>query len=89
MIDGKTINLNGREFLVPPAPLSCVRRYHEVFEGTAPITILIMAEIIHAALKRNYPDLTQDELENDYLNVANMKEAFNIVMNVSGAEAKK
>jgi hypothetical protein len=89
MIDGKTINLNGREFIVPAAPLSCVRRYHEVFEGTAPITILIMAEIIHAALTRNYPDLTQDELENDYLNVANMKEAFNIVMNVSGAEAKK
>jgi hypothetical protein len=89
MTDGKKIMLNGREFIVPPAPLSCVRRYHEVFEGTAPITILIMAEIIHAALKRNYPDLTQDELENEYLDVANMRETFNIVMNVSGAEAKK
>ena len=89
MTDGKKITLNGREFIVPPAPLSCVRRYHEVFEGAAPVTILIMAGIIHAALTRNYPDLTQDELENDYLNVANMKEVFNIVMNVSGAEPKK
>ena len=89
MTDGKKIKLNGREFIVPPAPLSCVRRYHAVFEGTAPVTILIMAEIIHAALKRNYPELTQDELENEYLDVANMRETFNIVMNVSGAEAKK
>ena len=89
MVDGKKITLNGREFIVPAAPLSCVRQYHEVFEGAAPVTILIMAEIIHAALKRNYPELTQDELENDYLDVANMRETFNIVMNVSGAEAKK
>ena len=89
MVDGKKITLNGREFLIPPASLSCVRRYHEVFEGTAPVTLLIMAEIIHAALKRNYPELTQEEVEDDYLDVANMRETFNIVMNVSGAEAKK
>ena len=89
MTDGKHITLNGREFIVPAAPLSCVRRHHDVFEGTAPVTLLIMAEIIHAALRRNYPELTQDELENEYLDVANMKEVFNIVMNVSGAEPKK
>ncbi len=89
MVDGKSILLNGREFIVPPAPLSCVRRHHEVFEGAASVTLLIMAEIIHAAMKRNYPELTQEELENEYLDVANMKDVFNTVMNVSGAEAKK
>lgn len=89
MIDGKKIVLGGREFIAPPAPFACLRKHAEVFEGARAATITIMADVVFAALRRNYPDLSQDEFFEQYLDVGNLREAFRCVMLITGAEEKQ
>ena len=86
MIDGKHITLGGREFIAPPVPFSCMRRFAEVFEGRTSPTVEVMADIVFAALKRNYPDLDQKTFEDECLDVANLNLAFMAVMQASSAQ---
>lgn len=88
MITGKKITLGGKEFEAPPAPFSVMRKYADVFSGEGKADTFMMSDVVFCALRRNYPDLTQDEFEEKYLDVSNMREAFNAVMNISGAEAR-
>ena len=86
MIDGKRITLGGREFVAPPVPFSCMRRFADVFEGRAAPTVEVMADIVFAALKRNYPDLDQKVFEEECLDVGNLNRAFMAVMQASNAK---
>ena len=83
MIDGQRITLSGREFVAPPVPFSCMRRFADVFEGRAAPTVEVMADIVFAALKRNYPDLDQKVFEDECLDVGNLNLAFRAVMQAS------
>ena len=85
MIDGKRITLAGREFVAPPVPFASMRRFADVFEGRAAPTVEVMADIVFAALKRNYPDLDQKVFEDECLDVGNLNLAFRAVMQVSSA----
>lgn len=87
MIAGKKITLGGREFEAPPVPFAVIRKHIDVFEGRQQPSLLDMGDIIFLALKRNYPELTQEELDG-LLDRANMLEAFNTVMLVSGTQEK-
>ena len=86
MIDGQRITLGGREFVAPPVPFSCMRRFADVFEGRAAPTVEVMADIVFAALKRNYPDLDQKVFEDECLDVGNLNQAFMAVMQASHAK---
>ena len=86
MIDGKRITLGGREFVAPPVPFACMRRFADVFEGRASPTASVMADIVFAALKRNYPDLDQKTFEDECLDVGNLNFAFMAVMQASNAK---
>ena len=86
MIDGKHITLGGREFVAPPVPFSCMRRFADVFEGRASPTVDVMADIVFAALKRNSPDLDQKAFEDECLDVGNLNLAFMAVMQASGGK---
>ena len=83
MIDGQRITLGGREFVAPPVPFSCMRRFADVFEGRAAPTVEVMADIVFTALKRNYPDLDQKVFEDECLDVGNLNLAFRAVMQAS------
>lgn len=85
MIDGQPITLGEREFVAPPVPFSCMRRFADVFEGRATPTVEVMADIVFAALKRNYPDLDQRVFEDECLDVGNLNLAFRAVMQASSA----
>ena len=85
MIDGQRITLGGREFVAPPVPFACMRRFADVFEGRASPTVEVMADIVFAALKRNYPDLEQKVFEDECLDVGNLNLAFMAVMQASAA----
>lgn len=89
MIDGKKITLGGREFTVPPAPFVAMRKYKPVFSGEQAPDFEMMGDIVYMALKRNYPELDQAEFEAQCLDVANMRAAFDAVMNTSGMEARE
>ncbi len=86
MIDGKKITLGGREFIMPPAPFGVVRRFKEVFEGREAADVTKMGDIVFAALQRNYPDMSQQEFEDKYLDLGNIRDAFQAIMGASGAE---
>ncbi len=86
MIDGKHVTLGDREFIAPPVPFSCMRRFADVFEGRASPTVDVMADIVFAALKRNYPDLDQKAFEDECLDVGNLNLAFMAVMQASNAK---
>lgn len=85
MIAGKKITLGSTTFEIPPVPFSAMRKHKDVFEGKQTPDITVMADIVYAALLRNYPDLDQAKFEND-LDITNVTMAFNAAMAISGAE---
>jgi hypothetical protein len=86
MIEGKVITLGGREFVAPPAPFITCRQHQDVFDGKKAPSIYDMADIVFAALKRNYPDLTQDDFETNCLDYGNLQIAFRAVMFIGGVK---
>lgn len=91
MIKGIKVNLGGTDYIVPPLSLGALELYQdelETFTGAidkASTTLTI--NIGTAALRRNYPDLTREQVA-DMIDVANMMEVFEAVMDVSGLKRK-
>lgn len=94
MIEGITVRIGGREFVAPPIPLKIFRTKAAWFqelnklERTAmmtPETEEAVVGIIHAALSRNYPELTAEEVE-DLLDLRSMTETVKAIMDFSGAK---
>jgi hypothetical protein len=73
MIPGTTFPMGGQDWLVPPLTLGQLQRFlPRVQELTAagpvgafgPEQIAMMVEIITAAMQRNYPEITADQVGN-------------------------
>jgi probable phage associated protein len=50
--------------------------------------ISTVIDCAHAAMKRNYPDMTREEVA-DLIDIGNMNEVFAAVMDVSGLKRKE
>lgn len=91
MIEGKTIRMGGKDWIVPPLNFRALKRFQKEI-GSLNLAELAQSEkveeIVLAALNRNYPDLTLDELQ-DMLDMGNVIEVTMAVMGVSGLEARK
>ncbi len=96
MIDGEKISLGGKEFVVPPLSFKQLRKFlpmihtftagadsNSDFLGGSSQMIDTMLMIILAALNRNYPDMTPDDLE-ELLDVATIFPVFKAVIGVAG-----
>jgi hypothetical protein len=90
---GITLVLGGQEYVVPPLSLGAWEQMQErmsTFTGDlsdkAQVATAIDAAL--AALKRNYPSMTREELS-DMLDIGNMVDVVGAVMDVSGARRKK
>jgi len=91
--EGAKIAIGGRDFIVPPLTFKQLRRLKERIESLKEATLKpgdlsgeqldAMAEIIHAALSRNYPELTREDLE-DLLDLGNLGPMIKAVMGQSG-----
>ncbi len=88
-MEGIKLCLNGREFFARPVSLAFIREHADFFEGTKSATVSFMADTVYASLVRNYPDLLKADLEENYLDVMNLKDAFAAVMGTSGVNEKK
>jgi hypothetical protein len=90
-VKGKTVNLNGADYVIPPLNLRALEQLQDkltTFGGAPSLENMgIVADIAHAALKRNYPDMTRDEVA-DLIDFGNMTEVMEAVMNVSGLTAQ-
>lgn len=81
MIDGIKIKLGGVDVVLPPLNLKGLRKVLPLMERwNASLTLAeqvdMMVPIFHAALLRNYPDLTIDEME-DRMNADEVIPAIN------------
>lgn len=69
-IKGVTVELNGADYVIPPIALGALEQLQErigSFDGNAADAgqISTVIDCAHAALKRNYPDLTREEVRFD------------------------
>jgi hypothetical protein len=85
--------IGGTEYIVPPINLRTLQQLQSEIENFSggeltPAALNTAITVIHAALKRNYPEITLDEV-GDLVDVGNMFELFETVMDVSGLKRKE
>jgi hypothetical protein len=97
MIDGVTMQIAGREWVIPPLNLKQLKKLGPKLNQipAGPATVMPteeqlgnILELIHSALSRNYPDLTLDEVE-DMIDLGNMVKVIQAVMGISGLVSAK
>ena len=94
MLPGVTIALGGRDWLIPPLTLGQLRRLmpkvRQLTETDASMSetqIIVLVEIVAAALQRNYPEATADMVEN-LLDLGNASAVLNAVLTGSGLKLR-
>ena len=87
---GQWVSLGGREMLVPPLSLGTIKAMQAEVEALqhmagvpTPAQIDTVIGLFHAALVRNYPDVTRAEVEDD-VDLGNYAELLAAVMSISG-----
>jgi hypothetical protein len=91
--DGPTIVIGGTEWVVPPLTLKSLRKYYPQLVamkvGGAPTLeqFDLVRDVVHAALSRNYPEVTPDQVE-DMLDMRNMGEVLTRVLSAAGLERR-
>ena len=90
LIEGSKINLGGNDYIVPPLSFKHLRTLEEKIAALSGIKtkptadqLSAVIEIVHAAITRNYPDITKEQLE-DWLDIGNMKTVIPAIMGMSG-----
>ena len=92
-IPGTALNLGGIDFVAPPFNLDGVQEVMPLLNGAKDLTtaedvLKHSARIIHVSLKRNYPDLTFDELL-VLIDMGNAQNVLETICTASGIEFKK
>jgi hypothetical protein len=91
MIEGKTVHMAGTDWTIPPLNFKALRRFREELGAMSPEALVNsgkVVEIIHAAMLRNYPDLTLEQLE-DMLDMGNIMHVTEAVLAISGLVEKQ
>lgn len=91
-IAGVAVMLNGQEYIIPPIALGALEQLQSrigAFDGNATdaAQVSTVIDCAHAALKRNYPEMTREQVA-DLIDIGNMMEVFEAVMDVSGLKRK-
>ncbi|HZT90207.1 MAG TPA: hypothetical protein VFA12_19730, partial [Stellaceae bacterium] len=90
MIPGVQIAMGGREWIVPPLTLGQMRRLlpqimrlKDFGAGLGGEEIEVIVELVTAALKRNYPDMTAEEVE-ELVDLGNARHVVQAILTGSG-----
>jgi hypothetical protein len=95
MIPGIKISMGGAEWIVPPLTLGMMRRLlPQVMRlkdfGDGPATdpeggdeIAVIVELVTAAMRRNYPDMTPDRVE-ELVDLGNARQVVQAILTGSG-----
>ena len=90
---GIALELGGDFYVIPPLPLGALEQL-QAAGGTVqgdlsnPIWVTLMLDLIHTALRRNYPDMTRETV-GDLIDLGNLGEVVEAVMDVSGVLRKQ
>ena len=88
--EGTEIKLGGQSYTLPPLSLGQIKRLRPKLDAMreSPETAIdTMAEAIHMALSRNYPEMTREQVE-DMVDTGNVLPLFRAVVTVSGMELR-
>ena len=89
-VPGVAMVFDGVEYIVPPLNAAAVKQYRDqvasLMIGSVP-DIEVIVRLLHAALARNYPAITLEQVE-QWVDFANMLAIMDAVMHVSGLVAK-
>ncbi len=93
MIAGIKVELGGAEWVVPPLNLGALIELQDKLEAFRPGavdkgSIDTVLECVYRAMKRNYPDVTKEQLA-EHIDLANMVGLMQAVMDVSGLRRKQ
>lgn len=84
---------NGETFIVPPLTLGAVEQLQDrllAFKGGIDKdSISFIIEATTTALQRNYPEITQEHVKNELIDLGNMEEVIGAVLDVSGIKRKQ
>jgi len=90
LIEGVTIRIAGRDWMVPALTFKQLRRLQPQIEllatigaAATPEQIAAVSEIVRAALSRNYPELTTDDVE-EMLDLGNAARIIGAILRGSG-----
>lgn len=89
MIPGIILNLAGTAYTVPPISIGSLEELWprlETYSGKV-TDAGIVVDALHAALARNYPDLTRKQVA-DIVDVGNYVEVMEAVMDIGGLKRK-
>lgn len=91
-VKGIPVSIGGVIRVVPPLSLGALEQLHEpISKFKADVadmgSITVVVDATFAALKRNYPDITRDEVA-DGIGLENMTDVFEAVTDVSGLKRK-
>jgi len=89
-IPGKEHDLGGKTYVIAPLNAAAVKQYRDqikaVFVGGLP-DIELVAKLTLASLKRNYDDVTQEQVD-DMIDYNNFFEVWETLLNLSGLVAQ-
>lgn len=88
-VPGVRMTLGGESWVVPPLSLGAIERNQAAIAGftgapTDIAQVALIADLMHEALRRNYPDLTRERVADDLIDLGNMLDVFDALMDVSG-----
>lgn len=85
---GTTIHIDGLPFVFAPLSLGAVEKLLPALQGFQPNDVGTVIDVAHKSLKRNYPDITRDDVA-DMLYMDQLEDVMSAVMSVSGLKSKQ
>lgn len=93
---GIEFELGGRVLVIPPLSLGQVQIYRDKIQDRLSnltqdnllAASALFLDVIHAAISRNYPEITDEEVS-DWVDLGNMMTVFEAVMDVSGLRRRE
>jgi hypothetical protein len=85
--------MGGEEYIVPPIPIGALIQLQSALEKISAENMLTQESIetivksAQVCMRRNYPDITTEQLE-ELIDVGNMHEVFAAIVDVSGLRRK-
>ena len=90
MIDGKKVKLGSTEYIIAPLNFKSLKRLRPELDSVASVggvvndsIIEAALKIIHAAISRNHPDMSIEQLE-EVIDMGNFNEVLDAVLGQSG-----
>ncbi|EOR08664.1 hypothetical protein F896_01190 [Acinetobacter genomosp. 15BJ] len=85
---GQEITIDGKPLMFAPLSLGAIEKLLPALQGFQPSDVGLVIDVAHKSLKRNYPDITRDDVA-DLIYMDQLEDVMGAVMSVSGLQSKE